>query len=62
MYLLWPSAYKVSNAKVDLPLPDNPVNTTKDSLGIVTLTFFKLFSLAPLITIFFSISVFILAS
>ena len=33
-YLLWPSAYRVSNAKLDFPDPDNPVMTTSLSLGM----------------------------
>ena len=45
---------------VVLPDPERPVKTTSDSFGIVTETFFKLFYLAPLMVMFFSISVFIL--
>ena len=53
---LCPSLKIVSNAKVDLPLPLNPVKTTKEYLGISKSIFFKLFSLAPLTNIvFFSI-------
>jgi len=45
----------VSKAKDDFPDPDRPVMTTNLSFGISTVTFFKLCSLAPLITIFFII-------
>ena len=51
-YLLWPSAYIVSNAKDDFPEPERPVITINWSLGISTETFFRLCSFAPLITIF----------
>ena len=37
----------VSNARLDLPEPERPVNTISLSLGMVRLTFFRLFSLAP---------------
>ena len=47
----------VSNAKVDLPEPDKPEKTTNESLGKETSMFLRLFSLAPLIIIFFSICV-----
>ena len=50
-YLLCPSAYKVSKAKLDFPDPESPVITTSLSLGISKFIFFKLCSLAPLITI-----------
>ena len=50
-YLLCPSAYKVSNASVDLPEPDKPVITTSLFLGITTSMFFKLCNRAPLIII-----------
>ena len=50
-YLLCPSAYIVSKARDDLPEPESPVKTMSLSLGIVKFIFFKLFSLAPLITI-----------
>jgi hypothetical protein len=38
--------------KVDFPLPDTPVTQTNFPKGIVKSTFFKLFSFAPLTTIF----------
>ena len=50
-YLLCPSAYIVSNAKEDFPLPYTPVMTTNLFFGISMSMFFKLFSLAPLIII-----------
>ena len=50
-YLLWPSAYNVSNAKEDFPEPESPVITTNLSLGISKLTFFKLWTFAPFIII-----------
>ena len=50
-YLLCPSAYIVSNAKLLLPDPDTPVITISLFLGSSKDTFFKLFSLAPLIII-----------
>ena len=46
---------KSSLANEDFPDPDKPVITTNLSFGISTVTFFKLCSLAPLITIFFII-------
>jgi prevent-host-death family protein len=42
---------------VDLPEPDKPEKTTNESLGKETSMFLRLFSLAPLIIIFFSICV-----
>ena len=48
MYLRWPSAKMVSKARVDLPLPESPVNTVRVPRGMCTSTFFKLFSFAPL--------------
>ena len=45
----------VSNASDDFPDPERPVITTNLSFGISKETFFKLCSLAPLITIFLSI-------
>ena len=47
-YLLCPSAYRVSNAKLDFPDPDNPVMTTSLSLGISISIFLRLCCLAPL--------------
>ena len=52
MYLLWPSAYRVSNASEDFPDPETPVKTVNLFLGIETLMFFKLCTLAPIISIF----------
>ena len=49
-YRLWPSAYMVSNASVDLPEPERPVITTSLFFGMSRLIFFKLCSLAPRIT------------
>ena len=37
--------------KVDLPLPETPVTQVKVPTGIFKLTFFKLFPVAPLISI-----------
>jgi len=50
MYLLCPSAYNVSKAKEDFPDPDTPVITVNLFLGMDTLMFFKLWTLAPLIS------------
>ena len=52
-YLLWPSAYNVSNARDDFPEPDKPVMTVRLSLGISTSMFFKLWVLAPFTLIVF---------
>jgi hypothetical protein len=41
----------VSNAKLDLPDPDNPVIVTSLFLGIATSIFLRLCSFAPLIRI-----------
>ena len=49
MYLLWPSAKRVSNARLDFPLPLKPVNTTNLCLGISRSIFLRLCSLAPII-------------
>jgi hypothetical protein len=48
----------VSKASEDLPEPLSPVNTTNLSLGISTLKFLRLLTLAPLILIkcFFVVS------
>ena len=43
----WISAYMVSKAKDDFPLPLRPVMTTSFSRGIFTSIFFKLWALAP---------------
>ncbi len=50
-YLRLPSSYKVSNARLDLPLPETPVMTVSFSFGIVTSMFFKLWICAFLILI-----------
>ena len=55
MYNLCPSAYSVSKTKDDFPEPDNPVTTVILYRGIETLTFFKLWFLAPPISILFSV-------
>ena len=39
------------NIKVDFPLPETPVTQVKVPTGIFRLTFFRLFPLAPLISI-----------
>src|SRR3954454_21036889 len=46
-YRRWPSAKIVSNAREDLPEPDRPVNTTRESLGSSRDTSFRLCSRAP---------------
>ena len=43
--------YKVCKINVDLPLPDTPVTHVKVPIGIFKFTFFKLFPVAPLISI-----------
>ena len=35
-YLLWPSAYRVSKARDDLPEPETPDITTNEPLGSFT--------------------------
>jgi len=55
-YLLLPSAYIVSKARLDFPLPESPVITARLSLGISRSMFFRLFSRAPFIRIFFIIA------
>src|SRR4051794_36321531 len=50
-YCRWLSLCSVSNASVDLPDPDRPVNTTSWFLGMLNVIFFKLCSRAPLIVI-----------
>ena len=47
----WPSANKVSKARLDLPLPDTPVTTTSLPRGISIVMFLRLLTLAPLINI-----------
>jgi hypothetical protein len=46
----------VSKASEDFPEPETPVITTSLSLGIFRLAFFRLCTLAPLISIYPSIS------
>ena len=43
--------YKTSFIKLDLPEPDTPVTQLNTPKGILTLTSFKLFSFAPIISI-----------
>ena len=52
MYLLCPSAYMVSNARDDLPLPLSPVITTNRSRGMESDTPLRLCARAPLISIY----------
>ena len=51
-YLLCPSAYSVSKASDDFPLPDTPVNTTSLFLGILREISFRLCSFAPFMSIY----------
>jgi hypothetical protein len=46
-YLRWPSAKIVSKARLDLPDPDSPVNTIKESRGRSSETSLRLCSRAP---------------
>src|SRR5262249_11672797 len=46
-YLRWPSAKIVSNARLDFPDPDSPVNTIMESRGRSSETSFRLCSRAP---------------
>jgi hypothetical protein len=46
-YRRWPSAKIVSNARLDLPEPDSPVNTISESRGRSRETSLRLCSLAP---------------
>src|SRR5687768_172896 len=48
----WPSANSVSNAREDFPDPDSPVITTNLFLGIATLRFLRLLTLARFIIIY----------
>ena len=41
---------RVCNIRVDLPLPETPVTQVNVPVGILRLTLFKLFPLAPLIS------------
>ena len=50
-----PSAYRVSNARLDLPLPDTPVTTVNLLRGTFTSTFFRLFTRAPFTSIYFCV-------
>src|SRR5580704_16675962 len=47
MYRRWPSAYSVSNARLDLPEPETPVTTVIALCGIVKSRFFRLWTRAP---------------
>ena len=49
-YLRWPSAYRVSKAKDDLPEPLTPETTINLSSGMFTERFLRLFTLAPFIS------------
>src|SRR5690348_1116754 len=40
-YWRWPSLYRMSNPRVDLPEPDTPVRTMSWFLGIVRVIFFR---------------------
>ena len=51
IYLRWPSAYMVSNAREDFPLPLSPVTTTKLSRGTDSDAPLRLWAFAPLISI-----------
>src|SRR5580692_1077327 len=46
-YRRWPSAKMVSKARLDLPEPDSPVNTIRESLGRSSDTSLRLCSRAP---------------
>src|SRR5436190_23580754 len=46
-YRRWPSAKMVSKARLDLPEPDSPVNTIRESLGRSSETSLRLCSRAP---------------
>jgi hypothetical protein len=46
-YRRWPSAKIVSNARLDFPEPDSPVNTIRESLGRSSDTSLRLCSRAP---------------
>src|SRR5690606_10814322 len=46
-YRRWPSAKIVSNARLDSPEPDSPVNTIRESRGRSSETSFRLCSRAP---------------
>src|SRR6266550_3705569 len=46
-YRRWPSAKMVSNARLDFPEPDSPVNTIMESLGRSSDTSLRLCSRAP---------------
>ena len=46
-YLLCPSAYMVSKARVDLPEPERPLITSSEFLGRSTFMFLRLWCLAP---------------
>src|SRR6266704_6258247 len=46
-YRRWPSAYRVSKAREDLPEPESPVRITSFFFGISTVTFLRLCWRAP---------------
>src|SRR3954469_4787227 len=46
-YRRWASAYRVPKASDDLPDPDTPVNTTRESRGMSTSACFRLWVRAP---------------
>src|SRR5688572_7704987 len=48
-YRRWPSANRVSMVRDDLPDPETPVTTTSLFRGIATVTFLRLWTLAPFI-------------
>ena len=45
--------YRISLIKVDFPEPETPVTQTNCPKGIRTLIFFRLFSFAPIISMYF---------
>src|ERR1700723_2135783 len=47
MYRLWPSAYSVSNARLDFPDPETPVTTVIALCGMVTSMVLRLWTRAP---------------
>ena len=53
--VIFEAAYNVSKASDDLPEPETPVITINLSRGIFRLTFFRLLTRAPLLSIYFSI-------
>ena len=57
--VLYAFLYNTSVTKEDLPDPDTPVTKTNAPKGILTLTFFKLFASAPIISIKFPLPLFL---